>query len=295
MRIDVATQNDLAELSQFASRRQSDPESHIAYLSIEASDIASELEELDAWHHFTLIARDENRLLGWLTAETDEEIGRVWWLGPFCLDDDWDSIADDLLLTARRDLTAQFTQEEAASDDRHVRLDGWCRRHGFTEHTASAALDLRSKTKPDRDSAVVVMSDTTRASVAMLHDRYFPGSHRTGDQLVAHDQTTVLVRPTSPDASDVDGYVATQHQADGSTYIDFLGVVEHARRTRVATQLIRAVTSSSGDDEAHFHLTVRADNEAARRLYNRLGFEETRVVVPYRLGFSLDPQDAESD
>lgn len=122
------------------------------------------------------------------------------------------------------------------------------------------------------------------------------GSHRTGAQLVTHTPTKIHVHRSVHDGQDrFDGYVATQDQPDGSTYIDFIAVTEEARRSGVATALINAVTSSSHTTAAHFHLTVRADNEAARRLYGRLGFEETRMVVPYRRGFTLDSQDAAAD
>jgi ribosomal protein S18 acetylase RimI-like enzyme len=305
MKVSIASQEDLGELCDFAARLQSDPANYITYLSIDAGEIAEELGEVPNWAQCTVIAREGDRLVGWLTAEIDDEIRRVCWLGPFCDDEGWDKTADALLGTARRDITAQLTQEEAACDSRHVHLEQWSSRHGLIAEPASAALELTSVTAPPTSPVrplkyavpgTAHFKGSARpgdeAEVTKLHDLYFAGTHSTGRQLMADDKTMVRVHDGT---AGIDGYIATQVQIDGTIYIDFLAVAESARGQGIGADLIRSVTCTppeapSGD--VLFHLTVREENLAARNLYRSLGFHESLVLVPYRRGFSLNSEES---
>ena len=82
--------------------------------------------------------------------------------------------------------------------------------------------------------------------------------------------------------------MAVERQPDGSGYIDFLGVDPRFRRRGLGAELVRAGVAALAElGCTRCSLTVRDDNEAARRLYAGLGFVDERVIVPYRLGFSI--------
>ncbi len=300
MDIRQAHPEELDVLAAFAAAAQQRTDGHIAYLGEAADDIVSELSELGDALACTMVALDGQTLVGWLAAEIDEEIGRVWWLGPFADVNRWAEIADALLMAARsrlrEDIPTVLAQEEACGDVAHESLTAWADRHGFGTDTASVALGLEHVRDTDVRPAAPVspvepMTAETASQVVALHDRYFAGAHFTGSQLTSRDETTILVigapGSTSSAASRIAGYVATEVHADSSVYIDFVAVDESFRGLGLGAELIRAVTRGAAPETPRFHLTVRADNTAARSLYRTLGFTEARVLVPRRLGFSL--------
>ncbi|MEM7285141.1 MAG: GNAT family N-acetyltransferase [Actinomycetota bacterium] len=84
------------------------------------------------------------------------------------------------------------------------------------------------------------------------------------------------------------GYVAYEMQADGSGYIDYLAVDETLRGRGLGRALVSTATADLVTSGAtHAHLTVREANAAARALYASLDYEEERIAIPYRRGFTL--------
>lgn len=152
------------------------------------------------------------------------------------------------------------------------------------EPSAILRLDLTTwEARPDT-AAVRDLDDDDRQPVAALHDLLFPGTHTPGRRLVDDEATSVLVSGEPPL-----GYVATQAQADGSCYVDYLGVARDARRRGVGRTLVAAALTRAADAGLREAcLTVRVGNATARHLYASLGFVEERRAVPHRLGFSLD-------
>ncbi len=74
----------------------------------------------------------------------------------------------------------------------------------------------------------------------------------------------------------------------GSGYIDDLGVAPAARRRGLGGDLVRAGVAELRQLEAtSIGLTVRVGSDGARELCRSLGFEEERVAIPLRCGFSL--------
>ena len=120
-----------------------------------------------------------------------------------------------------------------------------------------------------------------------LHDEIFPATHATGEYLFGlvedrHDRFVARA------GGELVGYVATELQHDGSLYVDYLGVSSAYRDQGIGRALVATAIRRRADVATHAHLTVRVSNEAARRLYASLGFVEDVVLVPYRLGFTLD-------
>ena len=84
------------------------------------------------------------------------------------------------------------------------------------------------------------------------------------------------------------GYVAFEIQADGTGYIDYLGVKPDARRRGLARALVAdACRELAAEGVQRVHLTVRADAPCAVDLYRSVGFTEERVIAPSRYGFTL--------
>jgi ribosomal protein S18 acetylase RimI-like enzyme len=292
---------ELSEVAAFVAAQQSDPTRHIAYLGSEADGIAAELVALEPRGlDAVLAARRGDALAGVLAADWSEDPPRVWWFGPFvAAGEPFDAVADALLSACRALLPAEVTQEEFAVDRRNEVVATFARRHGFEPGEGSSALlttDLGAVRLPSPAAGeeadllglrVAPVADRTRAAVAALHDRLFPGTHTPGDRLDRDPDRVVLA--ASRDGL-VLGYVAAERQQDGAGYVDFLGVDEPARGRGIGRVLVVAACQRLRDDLgcSLAHLTVRESNVVARRLYTSIGFVEQRVLHPWTLGFRLD-------
>ncbi len=289
VRLTNAEPSDLASIAALAASGQHRPDRHIAYFGDDAEAIASEIAEVADWPDATTVAREGSELVGWLLAETEEELHRVWWWGPVApAGERWAPVADSLYEVTRARLDPAFVEEELAADDRHVELARFAERHGFLAEEASVLLRITLDGIDDvtSDDGCVPLSDLDHDDVARLHDRLFPGTHTTGRQLVAQDDHVRLV---AHDAARAVGYVSVEVQAGGNGYIDFLGVDEQHRGRGLGRALVAgALAALAGRGIATADLTVRESNAAARGLYGSLGFTEVRLLRPYRRGFGLD-------
>lgn len=218
-------------------------------------------------------------------------MGRVWWFGPFAADADLplaDAIADGLFGAGRRSL-AQFPEHELAIGARSSWLQRFAERNGFQADEGFVVLrlsDLHIEV-PGSSVRIEAAAESIDSEVVALHDAIFPGTHSTGAHLFGlaggrHD------RFVARHGGDVVGYVATEVQHDGLLYIDYLGVSDASRGQGIGRALVGTAIGARADEATHAHLTVRVSNTAARELYASLGFAEELVLVPYRLGFTLE-------
>ncbi|MBT4985240.1 MAG: GNAT family N-acetyltransferase [Ilumatobacter sp.] len=286
---------DLERLVELAVGCQGDPNRSCHYLSSDIAALRTELREIegvDSWTTATWVALDDARdVIGWIAAESDRQMGRVWWFGPFVADADLplaDAIADGLFGAGRRSL-AQFPEHELAIDARSSWLQRFAERNGFEAEEGSVVLrlsDLHIEV-PGSSVRIEAAAESIDAEVVALHDAIFPGTHSTGAQLFGltggrHD------RFVARHEGDVVGYVATEVQHDGSLYIDYVGVSDASRGQGIGRALVGTAIRARADEATHAHLTVRVSNAAARELYASLGFVEELVLVPHRLGFTLE-------
>ena len=287
MRVQPAAEAQIEALSELAAVCQSDPQRHIAYVGVSATVIAAEIGDVDNWTDRTWTAWSGDRVVGWLLGETDPDLGRVWWWGPFVEHGSaWDQAADLLYHAAASGLA--YPQEEVVSDSRSTILAAFAERHGFHREEGSALLSLRDvSARRERHHVIRPMEESDREPVGIIHDELFPGTHTTGDRLVslADGRRAILVARTE---RGIAGYVATELQHDQSLYIDFLGVDPSARRRGLGSALVTAAIQEGLSRGATWvHLSVRESNDPARALYRSLGFVEDRVLHPHRKGFSL--------
>src|SRR5680860_267260 len=217
----IRDEHELNTLAALAAPLQQRPETHVVYLGVEADGIVAELTET-TWSDVSAVAVDGDTVVGWLIGDVDSEMGRVWWLGPFVAFDDWEAVATELFATARRQLAAGVDEEEMSVDARFERFRAWATSHGFVEEEGSYVLQLEGGLEPG-NAVIRDIADADRDAVARLHEELFPGTHTTGAELVAghDDRHRRLVAELDGDAV---AYIAVERQADGSGYIDFLGV-----------------------------------------------------------------------
>jgi ribosomal protein S18 acetylase RimI-like enzyme len=313
----ASTTDELQQMAELAAGQQSDHQTYVMYLGDTASSIVEEVGEVQRWGERSAIVELDGRMAGWLVADVDEDMGRVWWLGPFVAEPDprrWADLADQLYHRAVALLPDGVTEQESAADDRGGKLADWCVRHRFSPNTASVLLrldpeDLASKdldpedlvskdlAPPTGGHVVRPLADADHDVVKHLHQVAFPGTHTTPDGLVTSnhprlvletEQSSSGVAGEGPGGVGVVGYVAYELQPDGSGYIDYLAVDQTSRGSGYGGALVaEASRRMIAEGASYVHLTVREDNPAARALYARIGFVEERVVRPYRIGFDL--------
>lgn len=289
-----AWQSDLDRLLDLAIECQEDPERTCPSLSNHRPALKAELQAIEGtkdWTAVTWVALDDARsLLGWIAAESDPDMGRVWWIGPFLADATASltpAVADALLSTGRRSMQ-DFAEHELAIDARSSVLAHFAERNGFQSDEGSVALrctDLRvSAPACPASIGIAALGD---ADAIALHDRVFPGTHSTGERLFgqAGEQFDRFVARID---GEVVGYVATELQHDGALYIDFIGVSSTCRDQGVGRALVATAMGARAAEATHAHLTVRTSNTSARHLYASLGFVDDVVLTPYRIGFTLD-------
>lgn len=303
LHIRAATRDDLRTLVALIVDAQREPERHIGYLEERPEPVRTQLLELEpVGLDGCVVAERDGRVVGLLAAEWDTQPPRVWWHGPIVADHgDLETIEDALYDAGRAVLPSTVTEQELFHDARSRRLPAFAARHGFERQPASAVLRTRlpaasaapavpgtagpppattgaPATRPWR---VEPMSEGHRRAVAALHDAAFPSGHLPGDRLDGprrHVEVALI-------DEQVVGYLALEQQHDGQGYLDFLAVAPDRRGRGIGEALVRSGLRwcvARGAGEAH--LTVREENHTARRLYERLGFREEMIAVPWRSG-----------
>lgn len=273
---------DLGEMAELAARFQADPEWHSAHLGIEESGIAAEIAAIENWMAVSAVATEDNRLVGWILGETDAELGRVWWLGPYGEPALYDLLYD------HADPGPGITQEEFAIDSRAEAIRDWAVGHGFVVHPGSTVLSVALPLDRGEGADCRSMTEADLETVGGLHERLFPGSHLTGRQLVTGGTDSKRRLVLERDGGPV-GYIAVERQPDGAGLIDFVGVREDQRqRGHGRALVVRGAEELFTMGCREVQLNVRESNTGARALYSSLGFTEERVVVPLRKGFERE-------
>ncbi len=282
LRVVTAGKERFPSVVSYVSDAQADPGRHVTYVGVDPDTLLDEFAEAEAWADRLLVALIGDELAGVLLADIDDDLRRVWWIGPWA---DTEEAALALLSEARDRFGALFDEEELAPDSRNEMLRSTAARLGFTEGTPSSVLS-RADLVAHGISTTEPLTDARAEAVVDLHDELFAGTHTPGAKLVVAGGTRI--RTAQLDGSTA-GYVAYEIQADGTGYIGFLGVKPDARGRGLARALVADVCRElAAVGVPAVHLTVRADAHGAVDLYRSLGFIEERIIVPYRYGFTLE-------
>ena len=144
----------------------------------------------------------------------------------------------------------------------------------------------KSEINDSGDGSVEIRSyrDTDFADFLNIHPKgtYFSAHYITQNLNDLHS----LVMAVLDDR--VVGYVYYEDFKDDEfTDISFLNVLQFARNKKIGTKLAKkAIEDSFKKSEIKkIEISVRVDNTAAFRLYQRLGFKETVTYLAYELKF----------
>jgi ribosomal protein S18 acetylase RimI-like enzyme len=280
--------NQLAEVSNFVARLQADNTHNIPYFGTTIHEITEALQEWDAnWQDRILLAHENEKLIGFIGVESDQELGRVWIHGPMVDHVDWHQIADDLYTRARANIIPpDIKSEELLGDGANINLKTLAERHDFSALKMADSLILnRSKQAalPQIPVEAPEITPTQYDAFIQLHDAIFPGTYYSGKQIVEklNGQNKVFV---AIENNTLQGYIYARMNTGTEGYIDFVGVAESARQRGIGTRLIITAIRwlFSFDAVQDVALTVFTDNQSAILLYKQLGFEHLRTMQGFR-------------
>jgi ribosomal protein S18 acetylase RimI-like enzyme len=166
--------------------------------------------------------------------------------------------------------------------------------HGFVQYSAERSLVLKRHEWPRKRLEINALK---RGSVEIRPYRDsdfldFLNIHPKGAYFNAYyivqnlNDLQSLIMAVLDDR--VVGYVYYEDsKADGFTDICFLHVLQSAQNKKIGTKLIeKAIEDSFKKSEIKkIEISVRVNNTAAFRLYQRLGFKETITYLAYELKF----------
>lgn len=282
----IACGERVEELVQFVARLNSDGRHHIGFFGEGEAEVRASLGEclIPPLEGF-MLAYDSGRLVGVFGVDADPEISRAWMFGPLVDHPEWDDVADELYRQILPLIPAGIRGQDMFCDVVNTRLQAFATRHEFPLHSENAVLVLRrDRYRPPAGiaSRIIPFEERFFGPLEALHKTLFTNAYYTARQMVEkRDDSHQLL--LAVDDSRLLGYHFCKIEAE-SGYIDFIGTDEAARGRGIgADLLVSGIDWMLGAPSTQkINLTGNADNVAARRLYEKIGFETDRVMRGYR-------------
>ncbi len=282
-------QRPLADITRFIVALNRKPAHHIGYCGTDPEEIAQALQsfEVPVQESF-LVAQEHDRIVGVLGFESDAALGRAWLYGPFVHHVNWKMVADRLYHALLPLLPPAIHQLELFCNRKHTRCQAFAARHGFSPHGEHVILRCDRHAHTDGARAEVQELAATHASqVTALHDRLFPHTCYSGQQLLErlnHVRNVFVVT----DGGVLQGYTYVEVEPEfGDGRIEFVGVTEQARGKGIGLRLVSAAIHwlFSFETVKHISLTTSATNVAAIRLYEKAGFVHEHTMCCFRKAY----------
>lgn len=272
--------SELRAAARFIAPRQLRPETHMAMVGEAEATITNDLQEGDIR---LFIEREGNEIVAVMGYEHDDALRRGFLYGPWAVERRWDALADELLTRVAAETTGSDEDIELAFNVRNERAQRFSDRHGFElvrDHFFMAYPKEGASVGPDE--AIRPMADAERDAVVALHEGCFAGVWPSGKQLLEQldegpDRSIFVLH----DGRRIAGYhYARVDRSAGEGSVEIVGVDEAFRGRGFATRLLRHGLwwMFSFDEVTGIDLSVRADNVAALRVYEKAGFRKRHSI-----------------
>jgi len=294
-----ANKHKIKDIAKFISPFQNDESSLVGNFGYSTNEIKNQLKEYMSKQpqSFFQVAQDDSGEIRGFLGVIFSDPNTVRMFGPFVtdIDNEWEEIAETFFkrflekckLWKDIKLRVAFTPQNKL-------LKRFYEAHGFVQYNAERTLVLEGHEWKRRRPEINNLSNES-VEIRPYRDTDFPdflNIHPKGAYFNAHyivqnlNDLHSLVMAVLDDR--VVGYAYYEDFKDDEfTDICFLNVLQSARNKKIGTKLAKkAIENSLKKSEIKkIEISVRVDNTAAFRLYQRLGFKETVTYLAYELKF----------
>lgn len=278
--------SELEEFAHFIAPLQQDPKTQNAMIGNEAPGIVKELQEFETKLFFE---RDpDGKILGVAGFDFDEPLARGYLYGPWASADHWTGCVDRLLDRVIEQAPPEIRTMDTAFNKQNAEAERFATERGFELVRDHFTMTFEPKGRVlAPDPHIREVRDSDRERVTEIHERCFEGVWPTGEQLFEQMEK-------APDRKifvlELDGQIAgyhfaTLHRDMGEGFVDNIGVDGTFRGRGAATRLLsHGLAWMFGFDEIkRIELSVREENQAALKVYEKAGFERLREIRQMRL------------
>ena len=274
------------EMIAFVSAHNPAGEHHIGYFGVTPEDIRQSVLMLNlAYTRGFRLALEGNRLIGVCGVDIDPAIGRAWLYGPLVMAEAWVSVADALYVAVQPAIPVGIGEHELFIDRCNVNGRAFAQRHGFTGHGEWAIYYITVDRLAGLPSGGADQWDARWAEpLAALHDSLFPRSNYTLAYMLAERERGATLL-TLAEGDRLAGYFFGRAEAEsGEAYVDLVGVHPDYQGRGLGRRLMLAGLAELRrlPELRQVNLTVAANNAAAMRLYDSLGFVKEREMAAFR-------------
>ncbi|MBU5675467.1 GNAT family N-acetyltransferase [Alkaliphilus sp. MSJ-5] len=286
----------MEETVKFISSCQSVDESFIAWLGYSPEEIKSQLMDLTpSFKERCLIAIDRGAVCGFLGIYVSEEQSTLRLLGPYVsMKNSWTEIAVNLLSALKEKIPAHIKMAKVAFYDANVNCKRMYETNYFTLYNAEKTLILNNKSLISPLKLINQKINIRYYQSGDFNDfirihpttAYFTGSEVVS-RLNPYNQLIVAKLDNR-----VIGYVYFEMLvSDGYAEICFVNVSPEFRSRGIGSVLINQVITEvfKYNWVKHIQISVRVNNEAAERLYTRIGFKEKNVIIALQRDLNVCP------
>lgn len=275
------------EVAAFIARLNNQSEHHIACHATEPRDVAHYLLEVHTPkpEESYLTGRLDGKLVAVLGVEYDLELKRAWFEGPFVDHPDWQQIAQRLYNEALKLTPGSVNDYELAGDLFNKNLEEFALKNQYRHHADAAVLNfLRRDLEKLPNFRAEGLESRYRKQFIELHDNLFPGTYFSGVQLVEKLDKTHQAFVVSDEGTVLGYSYGTVVPSTGEAYIDFIGVREESRKKGYGERLLISTLRwmFNFPKVNQVGLTVKMNNPAALRLYEKIGFRRERILRGFR-------------
>ncbi len=282
------TADDFRPVARFIAMMNSRKEHNFTDLGINPDEIEyfikDDLLDMPATEGFHLAYENDNLIAVW-GLDYDNEKGYMYSLGPFIKHDNWHEIAEMLWGEVEKTLPSSITCMMMSMNALNTNGIEFAGKHGFKPlGTAGLILQLKqSEFIPCEHSHIVELTGEYEDDFRDLHDRTFPGTYYSGEDIIGRCNDIRKVFVNNP----VSGYIYVEPQPEfGVANLEFIGVHPDSRGSGLGQALLSKGIEYvfSFDKINEINLTVYEDNPA-RRLYERVGFKISDRISGYEREF----------
>ena len=295
--IESNSHEKISQISKFISSFQNDQRFSVGNFPISTREIEMQIREYlrKQPQSFFQVAHDRfGKIRGFFGAAfSDSNTIRLF--GPFAIEieNEWEEIAEKFLhkilekyqQLKNGKLRVAFTQKNTC-------LKSFYTKHGFMQYNAERTLIFdrnqwhkeRIGTINNRKGKIKIRPYKKSDFVDLLkihpRDAYFKADDMVKNLNSLHRLLIAVLD------EQIVGYVYYEDfEADGLTDICFLNVMQYARNRNIGTMLVKKAIGDSFQNRKikKIEISVRVDNIAAFRLYQRLGFSEKSTYLAYEL------------